>query len=80
MKARAARLIACVVLALCLFLFAAVLANIPTWYRTEGLPLFPALLTAQAMVLAVALCTYGLYAILLKPKLARMQLARQRRR
>lgn len=79
MKARAARLIACVVLALCLFLFAAVLANIPTWYRTEGLPLFPALLTTQAMVLAVALCTYGLYAILLKPKLARMQLARQRR-
>lgn len=72
------RIIACILLLLGTLLFSAVLLNIPAWHRDEGLPLFPAFMMAEAMMLGIALCAYALYAIVLKPVFGRRKLARQR--
>jgi hypothetical protein len=52
-----------------------VAANIPNLYAEEGLPLFPALLFGQAVLVCGALCLCGLYAINQKTALGRRRLA-----
>lgn len=75
---RGSRLFVCALLLFCIFLFTAFLVNIPSLHMHEGLPLFPALLAGEAMFLGTALCTYGLYTLLLQPVLARRRLAQTR--
>jgi len=67
-------------LALLIVLFATFLANIPRLHADEGLPLIPALLSAEAMLFAIGLCAYGIYALLLKQELGRKRLERSRPR
>ena len=43
------------------FLIGAFLVNIPNLHLEQGLPLLPAILSAEASLMAVALCGYGLY-------------------
>lgn len=74
------RIVASILLLLGIFLFVSVLFNIPSWYRDEGLPLFPAFLAGEAMALGTALCAYALYAIWLKPVFGRRKLVRQRQK
>ncbi|MEM8878885.1 MAG: hypothetical protein AAGD23_13595, partial [Pseudomonadota bacterium] len=62
------------VLGLLVLLFAAFLANIPRLHVEEGLPLIPALVSAEAALIAIALCAYGVYALLLKQSIGRMRL------
>lgn len=73
------RLLISGLLGLLILLFAAFLANIPRLHAEEGFPLIPALLSAEAMLFAIGLCAYGLYALLLRQPLRRMRLERSPR-
>lgn len=50
-----------VILVIAGFLIGAFLINIPTLHMEQGLPLLPAVLSAEASLMAVSLCGYGLY-------------------
>ncbi|MEM9471330.1 MAG: hypothetical protein AAGA00_05195 [Pseudomonadota bacterium] len=58
-------------------LLAVLLLNLPTLYREEGLPLFPALLAGEACLIGLAVCLYGLYVIVLEPRRNRNRLRRE---
>lgn len=59
-------------------LMAVLLVNLPALYREEGLPLFPALLAAEACLIGLAVCLYGLHVIVLEPRRNRNRLRRER--
>ena len=75
---RLARIAIAIVLAFVFLLCVTFLVNIPDLHANEGLPLFPAVLVAEAMLLGAALCAYGVYAILLKPLLGQRRLENSR--
>ncbi len=66
------------VLVLPVVLLVILLVNLPTLYREEGLPLFPALLAGEACLIGLAVCLYGLYAVVLEPRRNRNRLRRER--
>lgn len=45
------------------FILLVFLINLPSLYLEQGLPLFPALLAAQAAAVGIALCLYGIYLV-----------------
>lgn len=73
-----ARLFASALLGMGIILFSAVLLNIPSWHRNEGLPLVPALFTAETTLFALGLCAYGIYALLLEATINRRRIVRLR--
>ncbi|MDA7949187.1 MAG: hypothetical protein MPJ78_17130 [Hyphomicrobiaceae bacterium] len=77
-KSLISRILLSGVLGFLVLLFAAFLANIPRLNAEEGLPLIPALISAEAVLIAIGLCGYGVYALLLKQVIGRMRLEQSR--
>ncbi len=72
------RLIAAALLAMGIVLFSAVLLSIPSWHQNDGLPVIPAIFTAEAALFALGLCAYGIYGLLIQPTMSRRRIARFR--
>ncbi|MEO9875616.1 MAG: hypothetical protein ABJM26_17710 [Anderseniella sp.] len=71
------RIFPSVILVLLIALLAVFLVNLPSLFREQGLPLFPALLAGQACLIGLLICLYGLYVFLIEPLSNRNRLRRE---
>lgn len=76
------RIVLCLFLSLFVVIFGLFLLAIPKFHNNSGLPLFPSLIAAEALLIAMSLCFYILNKILFLPlrNQARLSFARGRNR